>query len=311
MRPTHRLLAAGAVLVVAACSADSQATPTLASTSTTHPSVPATTRATTTTTPPVATTTTVTADNSRYVVVGDFGDGGPAEYEVAEAIETLTADTRIQALITTGDNFYNNDVESIWATPYGWLEETGIPVYAAWGNHDIDSTTRRQLVEEVLDPPGRWYSRDLGLGTLVVLDSNDVGNEEQADWLARTLPASADPIIVVFHHPAFSCGLHGNSGSIIDRWVPLFQENGVALVLSGHDHNYERLEREGVTYVITGGGGRPIRPGRPFCPKGNPEVAESDHEHNHFVVLELGAGGIQGAALAPDGVTLDSWYVGP
>ena len=41
--------------------------------------------------------------------------------------------------------------------------------------------------------------------------------------------------------------------------VPLLEEHDVDLVLNGHDHNYERLMVNGIPYVVTGGGGAPLR----------------------------------------------------
>ena len=43
--------------------------------------------------------------------------------------------------------------------------------------------------------------------------------------------------------------------------MPIFEEHAVDLVLTGHDHDYERIvPRHGVNYVVTGGGGRGTRP---------------------------------------------------
>lgn len=243
-----------------------------------------------------------------FVVIGDFGSGSAAEYEVAAAIETLVGERPIEGFITTGDNFYNDDIETIWLEPYGWLEGAEIPVFAAWGNNDIVSETRRQLVEEYLSPPGRWYTTELGPGTLVVLDSNEVDNHEQQAWLGETLEDAGSPIVVAFHHPAFSCGPYGNTPSIIENWVPLFEQHDVALVLAGHEHHYQRLGRNGLTYVVTGGGGREIRPAW-FCPSNTPTPEASDNVHHHFLILEVGADRIVGTATASDGSVLDSFVV--
>jgi hypothetical protein len=37
--------------------------------------------------------------------------------------------------------------------------------------------------------------------------------------------------------------------------VPLFEEYGVDMVFCGHNHNYERSEKEGIPCIVTGGGG--------------------------------------------------------
>jgi 3',5'-cyclic AMP phosphodiesterase CpdA len=241
-------------------------------------------------------------------VIGDFGGGSESEYQVAAAIEALSERQPIDGLITTGDNFYSDDVERVWSVPYGWLAEERIPVFATWGNHDLQSPARQRLVEEYLKPPGRWYSTDLGQGTLLVLDSNDVNDAEQLEWLSRALVDAVPPIVVAFHHPAFSCGLHGSSPSVVESWVPFFEEHEVSLVLNGHDHDYQRFENNGVTYVVTGGGGQPIRPSG-SCAESMPPRIVADNEHNHFLLLEVDTNGIVGLATTAAGTIIDSFAV--
>ena len=176
--------------------------------------------------PTNATTTTLAPDPIRVVVIGDFGTGSSEQYAVASLIEAMAADDPIAALVTTGDNFYRDDIELIWLDPYGWVDETGVPIHAAWGNHDIETRPRIELVAKHLRPPYRWYASELGEATLVVIDSNQVENEDQLAWLEETLAASEGLIIVSFHHPAFACGHHGSTGSVIETWVPLFEDTG-------------------------------------------------------------------------------------
>jgi acid phosphatase len=250
----------------------------------------------------------IEAPAATYVVMGDFGSGSDAEYEIAAAIQAMAEDEPIAALITTGDNFYNDDVELIWSVPYGWLEEEGVPVQAAWGNHDLETPTRERLVEKHLSPPGRWYQADLGEGTLLILDSNDVGDVEQTEWLSRALANADSPIVVAFHHPVFSCGSHGNSPSIIQSWAPLLLRHDVALVLNGHEHAYQRFERDGVTYVVTGGGGQPIQPAQ-SCSESTPSQMAADHENNHFLVLQASEDEIVGTAMTANGNVIDSFVI--
>jgi hypothetical protein len=56
----------------------------------------------------------------------------------------------------------------------------------------------------------------------------------------------------------------------VQRWVPLFERHRVRLVLSGHDHNYQRFgARNGVRYLVHGGGGPTLYPIQ-SCPAGYP-----------------------------------------
>jgi hypothetical protein len=77
--------------------------------------------------------------------------------------------------------------------------------------------------------------------TFFILNSNRV-NSVQTEWLKKVLPAStAMWKIVVFHHPAWTCGGYRSNTAIVQTWVPLFERYGVQLVLNGHDHNYQRF----------------------------------------------------------------------
>jgi hypothetical protein len=78
-------------------------------------------------------------------------------------------------------------------------------------------------------------------------------------FLMRDLGESARPFKVFFgHHPTYSSGLHGSVKKMQEYLQPLFEEKGVQLVVSGHDHSYERTIVKGVTYVVSGGGGAPL-----------------------------------------------------
>jgi Icc-related predicted phosphoesterase len=245
---------------------------------------------------------------ANIVVIGDFGSATTSEYQVADSIIELAEVLPLTAFVTTGDNFYSDDIKDIWLAPYGWLEGTDIEILASWGNHDIETETRQRLVTEYLRAPGRAYSVSFGSVLLIVLDSNQVGNESQTRWLEAELEASSGLSIVVFHHPAFSCGYHGTTEAVVESWVPLFEEHRVDLVLNGHDHDYQRFERAGVTYVVTGGGGRALRPLRQ-CPTGTPEPLASTDQHHHFVVLNLSEDGISGRTLSADGTEIDAFVI--
>jgi 3',5'-cyclic AMP phosphodiesterase CpdA len=101
---------------------------------------------------------------------------------------------------------------------------------------------------------GRWWSVERH-GVLVIgLDSNHPDDPDQLAWLERTLRASSAPWrIVALHHPPYSAGYQGSSEAARDAFVPLFERYGVQLVLSGHDHDYQRsVAVNGVTYIVSG-----------------------------------------------------------
>lgn len=243
------------------------------------------------------------------IVLGDFGDGGPDQREVAEMMREATIQRDIAVLVTTGDNFYSDDIDRIWNEPYSWLEDRSIDVAAAWGNHDVVSETRRSLVRDSLGPPGRWYSAPLGPeGRLIVLDSTNVADSSQTEWFEAELAEAGAPTVVVFHHPAYSCGSHGNEEAIHEEWIPLIEDEQVDLVLNGHEHNYQRFEAGETTYVVTGGGGRSLTD-LGECSTSTPRPLVSNDQSHHFLLMRVDGEAIAIEAIAADGTSIDRFEI--
>ena len=138
------------------------------------------------------------------------------------------------------------------------------PMYPALGNHEKESA----LYFDNFDLPGneRWYSvYDIEKFTFIVLDteSNLAEGSTQFQWLEGEVISSesaTDYTLVFFHYPLFSTGAHGSDEKgIAGDLVPLFEEHGVDAVFNGHDHDYERSTVNGIRYIVTGGGGAPLR----------------------------------------------------
>ncbi|MGI8867712.1 MAG: metallophosphoesterase [Mycobacteriales bacterium] len=121
------------------------------------------------------------------------------------------------------------------------------------------------------------------------LDSNDVSFEipanrgwtrgAQTRWLEQTLSGLRQPnsgidfIVAFMHHSPYSTNnTHASEGGVLEEWVPLFDRYSVDLVISGHNHCYERARplrggsvvgsgvdqidsARGTTYITAGGGG--------------------------------------------------------
>ena len=64
------------------------------------------------------------------------------------------------------------------------------------------------------------------------------------------------------HHPPYSAGYQGSAKDVRQEFSPLFERHGVQLVLSGHEHDYQRTEEiNGVTYLVSGAGAGTRRTG--------------------------------------------------
>jgi hypothetical protein len=202
-------------------------------------------------------------------------------------------------VITTGDNNYpSGSADTIDANigqyyhtfiaPYrgtygpGSAENRFFPVL---GNHDwVVGYPEPYLSYFSLPGNGRYYQLDRSPLSFFMLDSmpdepdGTAPDSTQGQWLKASLAASAARWkVAVMHHPPFSSGLHGPSGWM--QWP--FAAWGAQLVLAGHDHTYERIARDGITYVVNGLGGAPR-----YAPGSSP--AEGDmifFNQNHGAML--------------------------
>jgi Calcineurin-like phosphoesterase len=241
-----------------------------------------------------------------FVAFGDFG-GGDAQHEVARAMERWVADGhRVDALVTTGDNVYNSgEPEHFRAQldePYRELRR-GRPMWVTLGNHDVRAGHGATQLRH-LGLPDLPYTKELPGVQLLFVDANRP-DQAQADWLDARLSEEGPPFrVVVFHQPAWSCSNHDSDEDVGRVWVPVFERHRVALILNGHDHNYQRfISDQGVTYVVTGGGGKGLyRLDR--CPEGTPRRVRGIFR-NHFTAVEVRAGALTLTAVDAGGNTLD------
>ena len=221
------------------------------------------------------------------LAIGDFGVAGSRERSLGAAMRRFEAQNDADALVTLGDNDYTESpaaFRAAWGESFGWLRPAGVAVAGSLGNHDV-RVQRGRYQFATLSMPGPYYRRKFGDVELFVLDSNNV-NAAQTSWLERAL-ASSNVLwkVAVLHHPAFTCGSYHSHPNVVRRWVPLFERYGVRIVLSGHDHNYQRfVPRRGVTYVVHGGGAGAFYP-ITGCPKSYPRRVRARREHGWLYLV--------------------------
>ena len=173
---------------------------------------------------------------------------------------------------------------------------------ATLGNHDFEPRHLRQYFDYFGDAagprPGGYYSFELGSWHVIALNSNlDTGPRSlQGKWLAADLAAHpAKCTIAVMHHPRFSSGPHAAYWTTRPAFR-LLDSAGVDIVLSGHDHIYERFapmtwegkpSDTGVRQFVVGTGGSGL------YTIGRPEPNSEAHTDGDFGILKL--------TLKPDG----------
>jgi alkaline phosphatase len=137
--------------------------------------------------------------------------------------------------------------------------------HPAPGNHEYGRGQARDYFAywgAAAGPAGKgWYSYDVGAWHVVVLNSacGPVAcgaDSEQVRWLRADLAAhSSRCALAYWHHPRWSSGLHGSQEQVDPLWRAAVA-GGVDVVLSGHDHHYERFApRDGARQFVVGTGG--------------------------------------------------------
>ena len=193
-------------------------------------------------------------DRFTIATLGDYGSGKPASYEVRDLIDAEGA----RAVVTLGDNiYYETGFKALVGDLYRKWLSAGV-FFPATGNHDYSEGRGIALFDRFfafLDGH-RWYSVSLGPVDFFILDSHQALHhpevfDAQRRWLEEaTSKSSATWKIVVSHHPPHSA----RSRSQHEFRFP-YDQWGVSMVMSGHDHTMQHLIVDEVHYVVNGVGG--------------------------------------------------------
>jgi predicted phosphodiesterase len=201
----------------------------------------------------------------KFAVIGDTGTGDKHQLSVAKQLAASRAKFPFDFVLMMGDNLYTGDspksYKNSFEVPYMALLEAGVKFYASLGNHD---NPNERLYKPFNMNGERYYTfkPDKSSVRFFALDSNYV-DDKQLTWLDKELAASgSDWKIVFFHHPLYSSGdTHGPAELQRSLLEPVFLKHGVNVVLSGHEHFYERIKpQKGIQYFIVGSSGK-IREG--------------------------------------------------
>jgi tartrate-resistant acid phosphatase type 5 len=206
---------------------------------------------------------------TRFAVIGDYGINSEGERSVA----TMIKGWRPEFVITTGDNNYPSGAADTidvnigqffheliggYFGRFGCGAETN-RFFPALGNHDLYTGAGRPYFDYFQLPGNeRYYDFVRGSVHLFAIDSDgsepdgNTADSKQAAWLRDTLATSTTRWQVVYmHHPPYSSSSHGSTVEL--QWP--YAQWGADLVLAGHDHSYERIDANGITYIVNGLGG--------------------------------------------------------
>jgi Calcineurin-like phosphoesterase len=254
----------------------------------------------------------------KFAVIGDSGRGDDAQFDVARQMAAWRARFPFAFVLMLGDNIYPphtpQDYVRKFEDPYRALLDAGVTFHAAIGNHDDSAEVhyapfnmggRRfhtfRKAEPSLAPLAGKGAR------FFVLDSRSF-DREQLEWLESELGSSGSAWkICYFHHPLYTSGRYQAGAVTLRRALePVLIAGDVDVVLSGHEHFYERIHpQHGIAYFISGAGGA-LRVGdiRPS----NLTAAGFDRD-NHFMLMEISGDELYFQAISRTGETVDAGVI--
>jgi hypothetical protein len=214
-------------------------------------------------TPPVA----GTAKATRVWVLGDSGTANANVRAVRDAYYAFTGTRHTNLWLMLGDNAYPNGTDADYQAAVFDVFPAMLRKSVLWstlGNHDgytADSASQTGPYYDIFSLPRSGEAGGLASGTeayysfdyanihficLESFETNRAASGPMLTWLRHDLASTTQPwVVAFFHHPPYSKGSHDSDTEIELREMrqnalPILEDGGVDLVLSGHSHSYER-----------------------------------------------------------------------
>jgi len=195
----------------------------------------------------------------------------------AKIISQAIEDNPNAIVLTLGDHTYpvgtTEEFDDCYQPSWGQFKDHTFP---SPGNHEYYTPNAYPYFQYFGDITGTqkhsFYSFDKGAWHIISLNSNLRSDDmqQQLDWLKNDLKnKSAACILAYWHHPVYSSGMHGNNSQMKPAWELLMAAKA-DVILSGHDHHFERFalqnseadedKASGIRQFIVGTGGATLGP---------------------------------------------------
>jgi hypothetical protein len=307
---------------------------------------------------------------ARIWVLGDSGTADEAAAAVANVYRFAAGPEETDFWMMLGDNAYPSGTDAEYQAAVFDMYPDFLRTSVLWptlGNHDgntADSDSQTGPYYDIFTLPSMgqsggvasgteaYYAFDYGNMHIICLESHETDRSPDGpmmQWLKEDLASTTQEWIIAFwHHPPYSKGSHDSDDEIQliemrENALPILEEGGVDLVLTGHSHSYERsvlldghYGRSGSlmpSMVLDAGNGRPEgtgayrKPGAGSVPHAGAvyvvagssgQVDNGDLDHPVMVVslarlgslvLDVEAGRLDATFLAVPGRTPDHFTI--
>ena len=258
-----------------------------------------------------------TSSDPVLAAAGDVAESGGHQQATGDLIRSLSP----TAVLPLGDEAYPDGTlgqfNSYYRPAWGSFNAIARPTP---GNHEYHTSGAAGYFAYFgARAPAPYYSSDLGSWHLISLNSeiSHSAGSAQESWLKSDLAAHPSACTLAYwHRPRFDSGTtHGSDSSMAPLWNDLYAAHA-DIVLSGHEHHYERFalqgpsgaaDAAGLRELVVGTGGAAL-----YNDFGTPLPTSQVRDGTHFGVLKLTlhAASYDWAFIATGGATRDSGSTG-
>ena len=213
-----------------------------------------------------------TPDRPREFTFGIWGDCRTYPKDWAAVAKAMKNDDALEFTIGLGDFVSTGDPYESWEEQFFYPSDGLFATKPFWpilGNHD----SRSKYLISLFPYAGRDRGFTFVYGDARFIGIDDLGSVTRKDkqgrtWIEKALSEAKEKyVFVVVHYPLFASGYHGewdaeagkpDNRAGIKLWnefMPLFEKHKITACFAAHSHFYERSEKDGIAYFVTGGAG--------------------------------------------------------
>ncbi len=198
-----------------------------------------------------------------------YGDNRTRPDAHRKVIGAILKNAKPDFIVQTGDMVENGADNSLWPVFFDIERELlrKTPIFPTVGNHERNARDYYEFFQQQPYYSFTWGNAHFSMlnSDIANVASSEVGRQafwkEQTAWLEEDLKKNQNAAFrfVVAHHPPMTAvASRQGANAHMTALIPLFEQMHVTAALFGHDHNYQHYLKNGIHYLISGGGGAPL-----------------------------------------------------